>query len=182
MTQRFFVALLPPLAIQAEVIQIQNYFRDRYSNDKAPIKSPPHITLIAPFELSSDRLEPLQIELEKFAKSRSPFTIKLSKFAAFPPRVIYIDVEPNLSLQNLYTDMSTALVNNVSIVDPYAARGFVPHMTVSSLNMKFELFNMAWGEFSDRQIDFEFEAIKLTLLAYEEQKWNVLSDFDFRED
>ena len=99
MTQRFFVALLPPLAIQAEVIQIQNYFRDRYSNDKAPIKSPPHITLIAPFELSSDRLETLQIELEKFAKSRSPFTINLSKFAAFPPRVIYIDVEPNLSLQ-----------------------------------------------------------------------------------
>ena len=182
MTQRFFVALLPPLAIQAEVIQIQNYFRDRYSKDKAPIKSPPHITLIAPFEISSDRLEPLQIELEKFAKSRSPFTIKLSKFAAFPPRVIYIDVEPNLSLQNLYTDMSTALANHVGIVDPYASRGFVPHMTVSSLNMKLELFNMAWGEFSDRQIDFEFEANKLTLLAYEEQKWNVLSDFDFRED
>ena len=77
MTQRFFVALLPPLAIQAEVIQIQNYFRDRYSKDKAPIKSPPHITLIAPFEISSDRLEPLQIELEKFANSRSPFTINL---------------------------------------------------------------------------------------------------------
>ena len=73
MNQRFFIAILLPDAIQTEVIQIQNHFCDRYTNNKAATKSPPHITLIAPFNLSSDRLEPLQIELEKFAKTRSPY-------------------------------------------------------------------------------------------------------------
>ena len=72
MSQRFFIAILPTDSIQTEVIQIQNYFRDRYTNNKSETKSPPHITLIAPFNLSSDRLQPLQIELEKFAKTRSP--------------------------------------------------------------------------------------------------------------
>lgn len=180
MQRRFFIALLPPMAIQAEVIQIQNYFRDRYCTSKASIKSPPHITLIAPFELSSDRLEILQIELEKFAKSRSPFTINLSGFAAFAPRVIYIDVVPNPFLQNLYVDLTVELGNSIGVIDRYASRPFVPHMTVSSLNMNLDFFNMAWAEFGDRQINFQFEARKLTLLANEEQKWNILSSFDFQ--
>lgn len=182
MTQRFFAALLPPMAIQTEVIQIQNYFRDRYCTSKTSIKSPPHITLIAPFELSSDRLETLQIELKRFAQSRSPFTINLSGFAAFAPRIIYIDVLPNPFLQNLYVDLTVELANSLGVIDRYASRPFVPHMTVSSLNMNADFFNMAWTEFGDRQINFEFEVRKLTLLANEEQRWNNLSSFDFQEE
>ena len=105
MNQRFFVALLPPELIQDQVRQIQSDFEFRYST-KATLKALPHITLIPPFKLSSDRIEALQIDLEKFAKTRSPFTINLSGFAAFPPRVIYIDVVPNLVLPNLYVDIA----------------------------------------------------------------------------
>lgn len=180
MNQRLFIALLPPMAIQSEVIQIQRYFYDRY-HSKATLKAPPHITLIPPFELLSDRLERLQIELEKFAKTRSPFTINLSGFAAFPPRVIYINVISNSSLRNLYVDLAT-LANNLEIVDPYASRPFVPHMTVGFRDLTPENFNLAWTEFSDRQLSFEFETMNLTLLTYEEQKWKVLSTFSFRKD
>ncbi len=176
MNQRFFIALLPPAAIQAEVIQIQNYFRDRYST-QATLKSPPHITLIPPFELSSNRLKPLQIEPEKFAKTRSPFAINLSGFAAFPPRVIYLNVLPNPILQNLYVDIADTLANNLGIIDPYASRPFVPHMTVGFRDLTPENFELAWAEFSDRQIDFDFAAIELTLWEPDEQKWNILSKF-----
>jgi len=176
MNQRLFIALLPPDTIQEEVRQIQYDLRDRY-NTQATLKSPPHITLIPPFELASDRLEPLQVELEKFAKTRSPFTINLSGFAAFPPRVIYLNVLPNAILQNLYEDIAATLANNLDIHDPYASRPFVPHMTVGFRDLTPENFELAWAEFRDRQINFNFEAIELTLLEHDEQKWNVLSTF-----
>ena len=180
MNQRLFIALLPSETIQDEVREIQYDLRDRY-NTQATLKSPPHITLIPPFELSSDRLEPLQIELEKFAKTRSPFLINLSRFAAFPPRVIYLNVLPNLILQNLYVDIAATLANNLDIHDPYASRPYVPHMTVGFRDLTPENFELAWAEFRDRQIDFDFEAIELTLLKHDEQKWNVLSKFTFQE-
>ena len=179
MNQRFFIALLPPDSIQDEVRQIQYDFEARYSS-KATLKVPPHITLIPPFELSSDLLNPLQIELEKFAKTYSPFTINLSGFAAFPPRVIYLDVVPNPVLPNLYIDIAATLVNTLGIIDPYASRPFVPHMTVAFRDLISENFELAWAEFRDRQINFEFEAINLTLLAHDEQKWNVLSNFSLK--
>jgi 2'-5' RNA ligase len=181
MNQRFFVAILPPDAIQTEVIQIQNYFRDRYTNNQAKTKSPPHITLIAPFNLSSDRLEPLQIELEKFAKTRSHFAIDLSGFAAFAPRVIYLNVALNPILPSLYSELTSTLAKNTDLIDPYAHRPFVPHMTVSSLSMTDRFFNEAWAEFCDRKILFKFEAIALTLLAHDQQKWNIHGNFSFRE-
>ena len=178
MNQRFFIALLPPDSIQDEVRQIQSDFETRYSS-KSTLKAPPHITLIPPFELSSDRIEPLQIELEKFAKTRSLFTINLSGFAAFPPLVIYIDVKPNPVLSNLYVDIAATLANNLGIIDPYASRPFVPHMTVAFRDLTPENFELAWAEFCDRKINFEFEAINLTLLTRDEQRWNVLSNFAF---
>jgi 2'-5' RNA ligase len=178
MNQRFFIALLPPDSIQDEVRQIQCDFEARYSS-KATLKAPPHITLIPPFELSSDRIEALQIELDKFVKTRSHFTINLSGFAAFPPRVIYIDVVPNPVLLNLYADIAATLANNLGIIDPYAFRPFAPHMTVALRDMTAENLELAWAEFRDRKINFEFEAINLTLLAHDEQKWNVLSNFAF---
>ena len=176
MKQRFFVALLPPDFIQDEVRQIQSDFEVRYSS-KSTLKSPPHITLIPPFEISSDRIELLQIELEEFAKTRSPFTINLSGFAAFPPQVIYLDVVPNSVLPNLYVDIATTLENTLGIIDPYASRPFVPHMTVAFRDLTPDNFELAWAEFRDRKINFEFEATNLTLLAHDEQKWNVQTNF-----
>ncbi len=180
MNQRFFVALLPPDFIQDEVRQIQSDFESRYST-RTTLKAPPHITLIPPFELSIDRIEVLQIELEKFAKTRSPFTINLSGFAAFPPRVIYLDIVPNPVLPDLYVDIAATLANTLRIIDPYAARPFVPHMTVALRDLTPENFELAWAEFRDRKINFEFEAINLTLLAHDQQKWNILSNFAFPE-
>jgi len=179
MNQKFFIALLPPDSIQDEVRQIQYDFLDRYST-QATLKAPPHITLIPPFELSSDRLEPLQIELEKFSKTRSPFTVNLSGFAAFPPRVIYLKVVSNPILPNLYVDIAATLANNLDILDPYASRPFVPHMTVAFRDLTSENFERAWAEFGDRQIQFEFKVINLTLLAHDGQKWNVLSNFPLK--
>jgi 2'-5' RNA ligase len=105
--------------------------------------------------------------------------INLSGFAAFPPRVIYLDVLPNPVLPDLYADITTTLANTLSIIDPYASRPFVPHMTVAFRDLTPDNFELAWAEFRDRKINFEFEATNLTLLAHDEQKWNVLSNFAF---
>jgi 2'-5' RNA ligase len=82
-------------------------------------------------------------------------------------------------LTNLYADIAATLANILSIIDPYASRPFVPHMTVAFRDLTPDNFERAWSEFRDRKINFEFEANNLTLLAHDEQQWNVLSNFAF---
>ena len=53
-------------------------------------------------------------------------------------------------------------------------------MTVGFRDLTPENFELAWAEFRDRQIDFDFQAIELSLLEHDEQKWNVLSKFSLQ--
>jgi 2'-5' RNA ligase len=176
MSQRFFIALLPPNPIQESIREIQYYFRDRYDS-KAALKSPPHITIFPPFEWAEENLHQLQRELETFGKAQSPFQVNLSGFAAFPPRVIYVHVEPSDELQNLYLNICN-LVQNCGIENPHTSRPFVPHITVGFRDLTLQKFEEAWQEFSDRPISFEFSVNSICLLKHDGNQWNVMQSYD----
>ena len=86
-----FVALVPPENIQNQVTGIKEHFAQQYNSSHA-LKSVPHITLQPPFKWPTTDLTLLQDSLENFAQNCSTFSITLSGFAAFVPRVIYINV------------------------------------------------------------------------------------------
>jgi 2'-5' RNA ligase len=178
---RYFIALLPPQEMQDYANQVRQYFSDRYNSRKA-FSSPPHITLIPPFDWNQGP-ESIQQALTAFAQTTAPFTIRLSGFGHFPQNVIYINVlkdGPLLSLQSHLADHCRETLGLTSrysnqIVD----RPFVPHMTVAFRDLTTENFNHAWIEFESKLLglsnqsdqSYQFLGDRLTLLKYDGQVW-----------
>lgn len=179
-SQRFFIALIPPSAIQAEVNEIKQDFVDRYAS-RAALKSPPHITLQAPFSWPLDRLPDLTQPLAEFAAQRSALPIHLDGFAAFPPRVIFIDVERSPALLELQKELTTCMANQCGIVDERSrGRAFAPHMTVAFRDLTRQNFRLAWPEFEARSWVADFIATHLTLLIHTGQRWVIQQEFIFK--
>ncbi|MGB6296997.1 MAG: 2'-5' RNA ligase family protein [Rivularia sp. (in: cyanobacteria)] len=177
----YFIALLPPQDIQDYATQIKQYFADNYDSKHA-FKSPPHITLQPPFEWDSGKLTSLEECLQKFVMRRNSIPIILDGYNAFAPRVIYIDVVKTSELMNLQIDLMVYLESYLGIVDKVGkSRGFTPHMTVAFKDLQRSKFKAAWMEFENRELHFEFNASKLTLLKHENKKWNITKEFEFVE-
>ncbi|MDZ8054483.1 MAG: 2'-5' RNA ligase family protein [Aulosira sp. ZfuVER01] len=176
---RFFIALLPPQDIQDYANQIKQYFADNYASSHAQ-KSPPHITLQPPFEWANSDVSRLEASIREFASEQKPLPVTLSGFAAFAPRVIYIDVVRSQELLTLQADLMAYVEASLGIVDKVGkTRPFAPHMTVAFRDLTRQNFKAAWPEFENRQLHFEFTADKLTLLIHDGRRWNIKSEFAF---
>jgi 2'-5' RNA ligase len=175
--RRFFIALLPPQPIQDYANEIKQYFAEHYAS-RAAQKSPPHITLQAPFEWSMDEIDTLKQSLSEFAIAQTPIPISLSGFSAFVPRVIYINVLRTAALLDLHQALLTHMEAALGIADPKAKqRPFAPHMTVAFRDLSKQNFRAAWPEFQHRSLEFEFVASHLTLLLHDGHRWNAYADF-----
>jgi 2'-5' RNA ligase len=175
----FFIALLPPQDFQDRVTGIKQHFADNY-NSRAALKSPPHITLQPPFEWPADKLPALQECLSVFAQTRVPVPVILSGFAAFPPRVIYINVLKTPALLTLQAELMAHLETELSIIDPKSKeRPYSPHMTVGFKDLTKQNFKAAWAEFKDRPLQYNFMAGEVVLLTHNGSRWDICAEFPF---
>lgn len=187
---RFFVALLPPVAVQDEITAIQQDIWRRFGSQGA-LNSPPHITLQPPFQWPAGRVGELEQVLADFARGRSPVPVQLQNFSAFAPRVIYVDVVQTEALMALQPALMVHLETTCGIVNA-VAKGrpqFIPHATVGFRDLTREAFHAAWAEFRDRPFAAEFVVPQLTLLYHDkpsgdrpgersgQQKWQIFSEF-----
>jgi 2'-5' RNA ligase len=176
---RFFIALLPAQEIQEYAKEIKQYFADKYSCHSAK-KSPPHITLQPPFEWADNFLATLETSLEAFAIQQQSIPIIFDGFAAFPPRVIYINVIKCQPLLTLQTNLITYTETNLGIIDKVEkTRPFIPHLTVAFRDLTKQNFRLAWPEFVQRHFYAQCTVTHLTLLVHDGNCWNIQSKFPF---
>ena len=173
------MALVPPENIQNQVTEIKEYFSRNYNSSHA-LKSVPHITLQPPFKWPTTDLTLLQDSLENFAQNCSTFSITLSGFAAFVPRVIYINVVKTPELLKIQQDLIGFTETTLGIVHPPSKiRPFSPHVTVAFRDLTKQNFRAAWIEFRERSLDLDFTASQLTLLIHNGKRWNICNEFPF---
>ncbi|MFQ3614343.1 MAG: 2'-5' RNA ligase family protein [Cyanobacteriota bacterium] len=171
--QRLFLALLPPLPLQEQVRALQQEFVDRFAS-RAALRSPPHITLVPPFEWPRSEWPALIGSLRIFAASQDAISVELSGFGAFAPRVIYIQVVPSAELQQLQSGVQAHWLPLLNLKSPSTrSRPFVPHMTVAFRDLTHHHFRDAWLEFQPRRFQASFSVTHLTLLQHEGQQWQV---------
>lgn len=171
------MALLTPPEIQTAASQIKQHCAERY-NSRAAQKSPPHITLQPPFRWANAVTLDLQQCLADFALQQNSVSIVLDGFAAFPPRVIYINVLKTPALLTLQAALLAHLATQLEIVDRVAqTRPFTPHLTVAFKDLTRKNFHLAWTEFQQQQFYSEFVATELTLLRHDGRRWNVCQEF-----
>ena len=187
LAQRWFIALLPPQEMQDYANAVKQYFAETYASKKA-FSSPPHVTIQPPFVWELSDRPRLEASLREFAAARSAFPVTLSGFAAFPPRVIFIDVQLSPDLLQLHDDLVAYLETALGIVDRREqSRPFRPHMTVAFRDLTKENFRRAWPEFQNRAIELAgqpqdpycFQADRLTLLQHDGRRWTVAQVFPF---
>jgi 2'-5' RNA ligase len=173
----FFIALLLPEHISTVATKIKQHFAEFY-NSKAALKSPPHITLQPPFPWNLEQLPALENKLKLFAEKQTTIPLTLNGFAAFKPRVIYINVLKNPELVRLYQDLREELEASFNLVDKAGKnRSFTPHLTVASKDLTKENFDQAWQEFREKKLYFNFTINQITLLKHNGKFWDIYKQY-----
>lgn len=174
----YFIALVPLPSICEEVTAFKQYAAQHFGSGHA-LNSPPHITLIPPFRWPEDQHAKLRTSLTDFSFQAPSFSINLSHFSSFPPRVIFIDVVENKELINLQEQLAQHFAQQLGIQHkgPF---GFHPHMTVAFRDLKEEVFPKAWAHFSEQTYQRAFPADQLTLLHHDGKKWEIQANFSLQ--
>ncbi len=179
--QLYFIAIIPPSPLREEIMTMKEHFRDHY-NSKASLNSPPHITLHMPFRLKAKKEEALIKTLEEFADGQNGFEIKLKNFGAFPPRVIFVDVEPSERLETLQTNLHRTCRQKLNLHNAnYKDRGFHPHITLAFRDLRKALFVEAWEEFEGKELDAGFQAESIFLLKHDGERWREFLKLNLRK-
>lgn len=174
----FYLALLLPEPVRAEAIQIQQHFKDFYDSSAA-FKSPPHITLVSPFEWFLEDLPDLVQNLKDFAQVQDIISITLDGFGCFSPHVIYINAVKTQELLTLQKKLTTNLELTLDIAVPLAKqRPFAPHVTVAYKDLTKDNFYQAWSEFVDKKFFYQFNISRLTLLIHRQKRWHIEQEFN----
>ena len=168
----YFVALVPEGAVFDDVLALKHEVRERFGS-RAALRSPPHVTLHMPFQWQEEKEGRLIASLNKLAEGIGPFPITLNGFGAFPPRVIYVQVEASEALSALYRAVQQNARQDWHIYPKNDHRPFRPHMTIAFRDLQKPAFVTAWAEFQQRQFNATFTARDLCLLKHNGQSWDI---------
>jgi len=176
----YFFAIVPPEKVQTCVTEIKKDFKDRY-NAKHALKSPPHITLIPPFEYKYSEEKRLIENLELFSSEEVSFLQKLENFGTFPPKVIYIGVLKSEYLSNIYNRFRKFMAKNLGLENiSQDSRKFKPHMTVAFRDLTTENFYLAKSEYEQKRISFSYEVQSISLLRHNGKFWDIVHEAHFK--
>jgi 2'-5' RNA ligase len=178
--KKYFIAIIipEPLFDQIEALKQELYAEHGL---KGALRSPAHITLHRPFEWKEEKEQDLIDKLGGFTFQDS-FTVALKDFAFFEPRVIYVDVLKNKTIDELqqklkvFAQKELRLLNEVNDL-----RGFHPHVTVAFRDLKKPKFYELQTVFHEKKIEggFNFNCFSLLKL---EKKWTEIKSFSVGKD
>ena len=173
----YFIAIIPSAPVYDQAQQLKLYFRDHYGS-KASLNSPPHITLHMPFRWKEKKEEDLIQVLSRFASNSCSFGLRLKNFSCFSPKVIFIDVETNATLNDLHKNLQTVCKRELNLFNAnYKEQPFYPHLTLAFRDLKKPNFQKAWEEFKDREFEGDFLVEQITLLKHTGKIWQAHQHF-----
>lgn len=175
----YFIGLIPNQEVSNKLMELKNYMADHH-NCKAPLRSPPHITLYMPFQWKENEEMELSLKLKEFADEQRSFEIHLNGFDSFSPRVIFIKIEENELLQKVKKNLNWFLKKNFQLMDgDYKRRGFRPHITIAFRDLRKSEYYKAWEKFENENFDEIFKCDNICLLKHTGKKWEIYSKLYF---
>src|SRR5690606_8343380 len=173
----YFVAVIPPEDVSFEIQHLKEEIREKFGAEHA-LKLPPHITLLPPFKMKTEREMQLLQALEVFATMRAPFHIWLSGFGHFDSRVLFVKVEEKEKLIDLHDSLCENLSAIPEIIND---TNFHPHVTLATRDLHEAVFPEARKFLSSQDYESRFEVTGLSLFKHDGQNWETLMDFYFKK-
>ena len=175
----FLIAIIPPPDIEKDIYILKEHFKTNY-NSRASLNSPPHITLHMPFDWRVDKSEEFIERLSQFAVAQHNFTIELTNFGSFPPRVIFVEVGYSPDLIIFQKELHRFCKKEFNLYNAqYRDLPFHPHITLAFRDLKKPEYFKAWEEFEQRTYSASFEAKGFTLLRHDGKQWRPYHEFNF---
>ncbi len=174
----YFVAIVATEPVASDIMKIKHEFAEKY-NSKKPLNSPAHFTLITPFYFKDNKIETIEKPLKEFSLMQESFSIRLSGFGAFPPKTIFVAIEPNEKLQQLYNELCAFVTAQLKTLIPYFPEKFTSHITVGNRDLTKGNFKKAWAVFENRKFDKTFKVNKLVLLRHNGNHWETFCELPF---
>jgi 2'-5' RNA ligase len=176
--KQYFIALIPPSPVFEEALAQKNYFKAQY-NSKASLNSPPHITLHMPFRWKEQKENELIHKLAIFTTGFDPIKICVDNYAAFQPRVIFMNVVKSEALDHLQRSIQRFCKKELNLFNAnYKEQAFHPHLTLAFRDLKKPAFQKAWEEFSAKEYKAEFIADRIVLLKHNGKIWERFKEFN----
>lgn len=174
---KYFIAIVLPEPCLSEVEALkQELFRDY--GLKGALRCPAHITLHRPFVWEQEKEKKLIEVLNQFKFSEKP-EIVLHNFAFFPPRVVFIDVKTEPTLINLHDALVKHVKHNLNLFNEADdKRGFHPHVTVASRDLKKQLYSELSKIFSQRHFTAKLKVNSIQLLKLR-KRWEIIHEVLF---
>ncbi len=173
--KKYFIAIVIPEPLFTEIESLKHELLTSHGL-KGALRSPAHITLHRPFEWKEEK-EGLLIEKLRNFKFDSDFKIELQDFAWFEPRVIYVNVQSNEQLFELHSRLTSYAKQELKLFNEAEdLRGFHPHVTIASRDLKKPIFYELQESFKSRKLEGIFGYQGFSLLKLE-NKWEFLHLF-----
>lgn len=171
---KYFLAVLPPDQISPEIVSFQKEIESAFGAIHAQ-KTPPHITIIPPFECEPEKLTELISVFALFLKEKpiADVTIELNNFQRFESRTLFVDVAKNDRFEKLCKELKLLFSKQKIIKQRIEKHYFIPHITIANKDIKKRDFKVAWEVFKERGYQRSFKLKYLVLLELVVGKWEV---------
>lgn len=177
-TSLLFIGITPPETISKEITLLKEEIGRRFRTSHA-LKSPPHITLQAPFIWPSGEDQTLYRLLTNFAASQKRFNTTLAGFGSFDKRVVFIkiaDHHPLLILHHNFLDEVTAKLPP----EPSKTRHTIhPHITLATRDIDEKTFDRIEHFLSDKSFSAQCTFDSIVLFRHHDKKWENCAEFFF---
>jgi 2'-5' RNA ligase len=177
---RYFLAIIPPDPLASVVRQWQLELATEFAT-KASLRSPPHITLHMPFQWKVKREQELCEALRDYFSKVLSLKVVLEGVGAFPPRVIFINVDKSEELVACQRGLARFCRANFDIRNSdYGDQPFHPHLTLAFRDLRKAVFPMAWEAFRSRSFRETFTASHVAILRHNGTEWTVHQQMPLR--
>lgn len=175
--EHVFTALIPPIWLAEQMTEFKKEAQ-RMFGCKQALQSPPHITLLPPYNVTVSKWDRL-LELHSgIAGTTKCFTQHVDGFDCFASRVIFIEPDLSSDLHDLHLRLKARAADEF----PAAARDsrpFHPHITIAFKDLDKRTFRKAWPYFAKKTFNAFWEVTSLNLLKHNGEYWEVVREFPF---
>ncbi|MEP5614048.1 MAG: 2'-5' RNA ligase family protein [Cyclobacteriaceae bacterium] len=170
----YFIAVVPPEDIQHEITNFKHVIAEKFGSKHA-LNAPPHITLHMPFKWKEKKIQKLLEAIQEINSEFDSFSVQLSGFDFFEPRVVFVKVIENEKLKNLQKLVVDRCRKKLKLDNGnYKGQVFHPHVTIGFRDLKKRMFYEAKEYFGGKDASFRFKIEMVELLRHDGERWKIL--------
>jgi 2'-5' RNA ligase len=176
----YFTAIVLPQDLNERIQAHKNFMFENYGC-KVGLKSPAHITLLAPFWMEEMLEAELINSIDLISNQILPFSIATKNFSVFTPKTIFIDVASNINLQQLKEASDNYFKTQPQYKTKIDERPFHPHITIATRDLPKKGFYEAWKVFKQKEFKEAWLAEGLSVLRHNQKNWDVVYTSQFQK-